>query len=556
LDTLDLASTNDPMQRWRETMAGNEIKAVFFDFDSTLTSPGALDFPEIKRAIGCPQEIPILEFIDSLDSETAKDRARNILDDYEIEAAAASGPAEGCEQLLRTLKARGVQIGIVSRNSLKSIARAFENFSNFRMDAFDVIISRDSPAAVKPSPEGVLLAARKLGLPPERTMMVGDYIFDLRAGRAAGAYTVLLDIGGYRSAWLGEYDFAIDTLDQLLRIIDLGSPLPPGKLPNHILASFIDTVQFTDPGIIIGPGVGEDTAALDITGQEVLILKSDPITFVAQDAGYYAVVINANDIATSGARPRWMLATLLFPPATTALQIQRTLLAIRDVCTNLDISLCGGHTEITEAVTRPVITGMMAGLVSRADLLDKGNLRPGDRILLTKRVAVEGTAILATEFEERLLEQGIGRETLKAGAALVDCLSILPEAELAAAHPGTVALHDVTEGGLSTALFELSCAAGYRLKINMETIPVYTETRQLCRALSLNPLGLIGSGSLLIACRPSSAAVMTQRLTAAEIEVACIGEVAEKGCGIDALDENRPTIWPTFEVDELARLFH
>jgi len=536
-------------------MAGNEIKAVFFDFDSTLTSPGALDFPEIKRAIGCPPEIPILEFIDSLDSETAKDRARNILDDYEIKAAAASRPAEGCEQLLQKLKSRGLQIGIVSRNSLKSIARAFENFDDFRMDAFDVIISRDSPAAVKPSPEGVLLAARKLKLPPERTMMVGDYIFDLRAGRAAGAYTVLLDIGGFRSEWLGEYDFAIDALDQLARIIDLGNPLPPGKLPNHILESFIDTVQFADPGIIIGPGVGEDTAALDITGQEVLILKSDPITFVAQDAGYYAVVINANDIATSGARPRWMLATLLFPPATTALQIHHTLLAIRDVCKNLDISLCGGHTEITDAVTRPVITGMMAGLVNRADLMEKSNLRPGDRVLLTKRVAVEGTAILAAEFEERLIEQGIDRKTIQASAALSNCLSILPEAELAAAHPGAVALHDVTEGGLSTALFELSCASGYRLKINMDTIPIYAETRQLCRALGLNPLGLIGSGSLLIACRPSNAAVLTQCLAAAEIEVACIGEVAEEGCGIDAWEGSRPAIWPTFEVDELARLF-
>lgn len=536
-------------------MAGNEIKAVFFDFDSTLTAPGALDFPEIKQAIGCPQDIPILEFIDSLKGETAKDRARRILDDYEIEAAAASRPAAGCERLLRELKARGLQIGIVSRNSLKSIARAFENFSDCRMDTFDVIISRDSPAAVKPSPEGVLLAARELGLPPERTIMVGDYVFDLRAGRAAGAYTVLLDIGGFRREWLGEYDFAIDALAQLPAIIDLGNPLPPGKLPNRILEKFVDAVQFVDPGIIIGPGVGEDTAALDIAGQEVLVLKSDPITFVAQDAGYYAVVINANDIATAGARPRWMLATLLFPPATTALQIHRTMLDIRDVCTDLDISLCGGHTEITDAVTRPVITGMMAGLVDRTDLLEKSNLRPGDRILLTKRVAVEGTAILAAEFEQRLIAQGIGSETLRTGTALLTRLSILPEAELAAQDPGTVALHDVTEGGLSTALFELSHAAGYRLKIHMDKIPVYAETRKMCRALDLNPLGLIGSGSLLIACRPSSMAVIMQRLEAADIEVACIGEATEKGCGIDALEGSRPAAWPTFEVDELTRLF-
>jgi len=212
-------------------MAGNEIKAVLFDFDSTLTSPGALDFPEIKRAIDCPADMPILEFIDSLEDEAARDRALKILDDYEIAAAAASRPAAGCEKLLRTLKARGIRIGIVSRNSLKSIARVFENFSECRMATFDVIISRDSPAAVKPSPEGVLLAARELGLPPQRTIMVGDYVFDLRAGRAAGAYTVLLDIGGFRSEWLGEYDLPSIPWISCPALSIWVTPCPPENYP-------------------------------------------------------------------------------------------------------------------------------------------------------------------------------------------------------------------------------------------------------------------------------------------------------------------------------------
>ena len=309
-----------------------------------------------------------------------------------------------------------------------------------------------------------------------------------------------------------------------------------------------------DPAILIGPGVGEDTAALDISGQEVLVLKSDPITFVANDIGYYAVVINANDIATSGAAPRWMLTTLLFPPGTTALQIRQTMLEIRNVCQPLGISLCGGHTEITDAVTRPVVTGMMAGLVARSDLLDKSNLRPGDRILLTKRVAVEGTAILAVEFKDRLAALGIDREILQACKGLLDLLSILPEAGLAAGHPGTVAMHDVTEGGLATALFELSCAAGCRLQIEMEKIPVFEQTRTLCRALDLNPLGLIGSGSLVIACRPEHREDLCRQLENAAIEVACIGEVVEKGRGITALENGIQAQWPVFAVDELARL--
>jgi HAD superfamily hydrolase (TIGR01549 family) len=536
-------------------MDANEIKAVFFDFDGTLTSPGALDFPKIKRAIGGPPDIPILEYIDTLASDEEKNRARQILDTYEIEAAAASRPSDGCEKLLRVLKNRQLKIGIISRNSLKSIKKALDNFVDIGVADFDVIISRDSPAAVKPSPEGILLAAGELGLLPRQIIMVGDYVFDLRAGRTAGAYTVLIDIGGFRDEWNAEYDFCIDTLDELPGIIDLGTPLPPGKLPNALLGSFIDAVTFSDPSIIIGPGVGEDTAAVDIEGREVLILKSDPITFVAHDIGYYAVVINANDIATSGARPRWMLTTLLFPSGSTALQIHRTMLDIRNACTDLGISLCGGHTEITDAVTRPVVTGLMAGLVPRAGLLDKANLRPDDRILLTKQVAVEGTAILAAEFKERLLRLGVSQQTLKASEALLARLSILPEAGLAAGQPGAVALHDVTEGGLATALVELSCAAGYRLRIEMDNIPVFNQTRKLCRALDLNPLGLIGSGSLLIACRPKDAQPLRKRLAAANIEVADIGTVTGKGCGIEAVEGGQPAVWPEFAVDELARLF-
>ncbi|MCP3952151.1 MAG: HAD-IA family hydrolase, partial [Desulfobacterales bacterium] len=333
--------------------------------------------------------------------------ARQILDTFEMEAAAASRPGPGCERLLKTLKDRQLKIGIISRNSLQSIDRAFENFSEINGADFDIIISRDSPAAIKPSPDGILLAARELDLPPHRIIMVGDYIFDLQAGRAAGNHTVLMDTGGYRDQWAGEYDFAIEMLDELPGIIDMGTSLPAGKLPNRVLGDFIDTVKFDDPSILIGPGVGEDTAALDIVGREVLVLKSDPITFVANDIGTYAVIINANDIATSGAVPSWMLTTLLFPPGTTPIQIRRTMLEIRDVCESLGISLCGGHTEITDAVTRPVVTGMMAGLVTRSDLLDKRDLHTGDRILLTKQVAVEGTAILAREFKNQLIERGI-----------------------------------------------------------------------------------------------------------------------------------------------------
>ncbi len=533
----------------------NDIQAIFFDFDGTLTTPGALDFPKIKEAIDCPAEIPILEFIDSLESQAAQHSAQQILDTFEMEAAALSVPASGCEKLLKHLKKRDFKIGIITRNSLKSVAKTIENFNQTTLDDFDIIVSRDTPAAVKPAPDGILLAARELDLPPARVVMVGDYIFDLQAGRAAGTHTVLIGSGPVPDDWAGAYDFAIDSLGQLPKIISLGKPMPPGKIPNDLLGDLIAEIEFNDPSVIIGPGVGEDTAALDIAGEQVLVLKSDPITFVTQDAGYYAVTINANDIATSGALPRWMLATLLFPPGATVLEIRATLLKIQQTCARLGTSLCGGHTEITDAVTRPVVTGMMAGTVKHSDLLDKKNLHPGDRILLTKQVAVEGTAILAQEFEKALLDRGVSSRTLTACRCYLDRLSILPEARLAARHPGTVAMHDITEGGLATALLELSQSAGCRIKAAVECIRVSNHTRELCTALGLDPLGLIGSGSLLIACRPDHYRSLLQKLETAAIEAACIGEVIAGEAGIEALENGRAFAWPEFEVDELARLF-
>ncbi len=116
-------------------------------------------------------------------------------------------------------------------------------------------------------------------------------------------------------------------------------------------------------------------------------------------------------------------------------------------------------------------------------------------------------------------------------------------------------MHDVTEGGLATALEELSAAGGHRIRVNMEAIPVYPETRRICRLLGIDPLGLIGSGSLLICCAADSCANVTDRIRGAGIEVACIGEVLDRGRGIDALDGGRPAAWPRFEVDEITRLF-
>jgi hydrogenase maturation factor len=335
----------------------------------------------------------------------------------------------------------------------------------------------------------------------------------------------------------------------------MGTPLPAGKLPNDLLREFLNGFEFNDPSILINPGVGEDTAAVDVATEEVLVLKSDPITFATDSIGQYAVLINANDIATSGARPRWLLTTLLFPSGVTPSEIQRVINELKEFCRHWGITLCGGHTEITDAVTRPVVTGMMAGTVARKNLIDKRNVAVGDQVLLTKAVAVEGTAIIAREFGSRLRKFGVTESEVERCRQFLNRISILPEAKIAARSKATSAMHDVTEGGLATALEELSVAAEHRIRINMESIPVFAETRKIGRLLNIKPLGLIGSGSLLICCRPAGCSSLIQSLRQGEIEVTCIGEVLEKGRGVAAFENGRQKAWPQFEVDEITRLF-
>jgi hydrogenase maturation factor len=336
----------------------------------------------------------------------------------------------------------------------------------------------------------------------------------------------------------------------------MGTPLPAGKLPNDLLKLFLEDVGFEDPALLITPGVGEDIAAVDVSAEEVLVLKSDPITFATDAIGQYAVLVNANDIATAGAEPRWLLTTLLFPIGTTPSFIWSVVFELREFCRTWGITLCGGHTEITDAVTRPVISGMMAGSVRKRDLIDKRRVRPGDRLLLTKGAAVEGTAIIARQLGSQLTKRGMSAKQISSCQAFLERISIIPEARLAAKCPGTSAMHDVTEGGIATAIEELSAASGCRLRVDLERIPVFAETRRLCRLLDLHPLGLIGSGSLLICCRPRYSDRLQQKLRSDGVPVACIGEVAEKGVGVQSFKRGRPVRWPRFEVDEIARLFN
>lgn len=531
------------------------IKAILFDFDGTLTKPGALDWSLIKNEIGCPLDETVLEFIHSLPLNKQKIALKK-LDDFEYSGAINSEPNDMAEEIVLRFHSQGVRLAIISRNSSKCIRLAFNNFKKIKISDFEFIISRDDPVHPKPRPEGVLLAADKFGLDPQELMVVGDFVADIQAGNAAGASTVYLNSTGTPLPLNVKSGFQIDNLVELAELLRWRLPLSSGKLPNAYLEDFINEMNIADPSVLVPPGVGEDITAVDVKGTDTIVLKSDPITFTAESMADYAVRINANDIATSGAEPKWFLTTLLFPPGSCALEIRELMLELNTLCRGLGISLCGGHTEMTDAVTRPVITGMLVGTVDRSRLIRKQNVSQGDCVLLTKGIAIEGTSIIAREFNEKLKLLGIPEDEIDICKQFLKQLSIVEEARIAAENNGTTAMHDVTEGGLATAIDELSQAGKHQIRIEMEKIPILPHTEKICRLLDLNPLGLIGSGSLIICCAKDSCNDLMQKIKNAGLEITKIGEVVGQGTGVIASNHDEPIPWPQFEVDELTKLYN
>lgn len=334
------------------------------------------------------------------------------------------------------------------------------------------------------------------------------------------------------------------------------SVYPLGKLPNTDLEALLAGYQPQDPRLIIGGQIGQDAAVLDI-GDRYLVAKTDPITFATDQIGWYAANISANDVVCTGASPRWFLATLLLPEGkTTSALVEQIFTQITTACSALGATLVGGHTEITYGLERPIVVGQMLGEVAKEALVLTRNARIGDDLLLTKRIAIEGTAILATEQQAALANLYSASELARLANYLHQPgISVVPDARTALAGKGVHALHDPTEGGLATGLRELAAAAGVGLEIYADHLPFDTDCLRLSEYFGLHPLGLIASGSLLIAVDPACTTEVLQRLHLAAIDATCIGRLREPDFGLQLVGQNGSQPLPEFARDEIARLF-
>jgi hydrogenase maturation factor len=331
--------------------------------------------------------------------------------------------------------------------------------------------------------------------------------------------------------------------------------LPLGKVRARLLADCFAKHVTLDPRVVVGPQVGEDAAVLDM-GDRYLVAATDPITFVTEDLGWYALVVNANDLAVRGATPRWFLATCLLPEGkTTEAGVEALFGQLGAACRDLGVSLVGGHTEVTHGLDRPIISGTMLGEVAKERLVTTGGAKPGDALLLTKGIPVEGTSIIARVRGEELRARGYAEATLARARDYLGRLSVVPEALLAAELGGVHAMHDPTEGGLATALWELAEAGGVGLRVDAERIPVLPEGRALCAEYGLDPLGTIASGALLLATGPANAGILLHALASEGIDAAFIGRVVPREEGVRLVENGRPGPLPRFDQDEITRLF-
>jgi hydrogenase maturation factor len=329
------------------------------------------------------------------------------------------------------------------------------------------------------------------------------------------------------------------------------TPLPLGKLPPHLLADLIAKLP-GDPRVVVGPRPGEDAAVIDM-GDRYLVTKTDPITFVADAIGWYVVQVNANDIATTGAIPRWFMATILLPGGSADEKMARTIFAqIADACRALNVAVVGGHTEITYGLDRPIVVGCMFGEVPKDRLITTGGAQVGDTVLLTKGVPIEGIAILAREKREVLAEHFDAAMLDRCASFLyTPGISVVSDAAVAMSVGGVTSMHDPTEGGLATALWELADASGHGVLLSSAELDPFLPESALCTALGLDPWGVIASGALLLTARPDRVDAMQRAFREAGIKLFVLGSVVEK-VGVYSPDSGSLT---RPDRDEIAKLF-
>jgi hydrogenase maturation factor len=331
--------------------------------------------------------------------------------------------------------------------------------------------------------------------------------------------------------------------------------LPVGKLNPEFLGKLLSAIPRKDKRVIIGSRVGDDATIIDF-GDKYLIAKTDPITFVSDDIAWYCININVNDIAVMGGEPKWFLATALMPEGKTSKKdIERLFKNLISSLKRINVTFCGGHTEITPNLNRPIIIGQMLGEVQKNNLINKDSIKCGDLIILVKGIAIEATSIIAREKEDSL-NKIFGKGFVKKAKNFIKIpgLSILKEARIALNSAKLSAMHDPTEGGLLGGLYELALLSNTGFVIEKEKIYVYPECKKIASKFNLDPLKLIASGSLIIISNPDESKKIMKSFKERNIKSEVIGRITPKLNGYKIIERGKKIKIEIPIVDEIGKI--
>lgn len=324
-----------------------------------------------------------------------------------------------------------------------------------------------------------------------------------------------------------------------------------GKVSETVLKrSVFKQIRHRREEVLVHAGIGEDCAAVSLANDEVVVLSTDPITGTEKEIGTLAVHITANDIASSGAEVIGILTTVILPDGAREIVLKRIMQEIETVCKELNIEVIGGHTEVSKAVNQPLVTITGVGKIKRKELLTTKGLEPGDELVMTKWAGLEGTAILATEKEEQLTEK-YTKDFIANAKEFISHISVVKDARIAK-EAGACCMHDVTEGGVYGALWEMASASDLGVEVELRKIPIRQETVEICEFFDLNPYQLISSGCMLIGTKKGNALVAA--LEKEGIPAAVIGRAIRGNDKVVLYDEERKYLEPP-KSDELYKAF-
>lgn len=317
-----------------------------------------------------------------------------------------------------------------------------------------------------------------------------------------------------------------------------------GKLPEPVLIrSVLKQVKHRREEVLVGPAVGQDCTVVQVESDEVLVMSTDPITGTVKDLGSHSIHITANDLAASGAEPIGVMLTVMLPDTVEEPEVKKMMQEAEATCKKLNMEVLGGHTEITNVVRQPLISVTGVGKIKKSRVITTLQVQPEQDIVVTKWIGLEATTILAKEREEEL------RKRFSAG--IVDTaigfdqfLSVVPESRIAMEH-GVTAMHDITEGGVFGALWEMASGAGVGLEVDLKKIPIRQETVEICQYFDLNPYQIMSSGSMMIAADDGHELV--RKLEKAGIHAAVVGRtnagndrILRNGEDVRYLDKPQP----------------